>query len=142
MLAGLVHGKEFEFEVTVTDDMRPHFDGVHVHPVLSTWEVVHHLEIAGRRLLAPHLEPHEEGMGTHIQINHRSPAVVGSLVTFRAVVEECTNRRLICLVEALVGQRIVAEGVFTQAILSRDKLAEVLRRARRDVSEPHSTAGG
>jgi predicted thioesterase len=142
MLPGLVPGKRFAFEITVTDDMRPHFDGVHVHPVLSTWEVVHHLEVAGRRLLVPHLEPHEEGMGTHIHIDHRSPAVVGSVVAFHAVVEECTERRLVCRVAALVGKRIVAEGMFTQVILPRDKLAEILRRARRDTPDLHPDAEG
>lgn len=128
MLPGLTAGKRFEFQLTVVDEMRPHFDGAYVHPVLSTWEVVHYLEVAGRKLLVPHLEPHEEGMGTQISIEHRSPALVGSLVTFIAVAEECTDRRLICRVTATVGDRVIAEGGFTQAILPREKLAGILNR--------------
>lgn len=130
MRPGLDPGKRFTLEITVTDDMRPNFDGVYVHPVLSTWEVVRHLEVAGRKLLVPHLEPHEEGMGTHITIDHRSPAVVGSVVMFEAVVEECTPRRLICRVSAAVGDRLVAEGRFTQTIVTREKLAIIVDRHR------------
>lgn len=130
----IADGATFEHSITVVTEMCPHFDGAMLHPVLATWTVVHQFEIAGRKLLEPHLEPGEEGIGVHISVDHGSPACVGSVVSFRAVAEASDGRRLRTRMTAGVGDRVIASGLFVQAIVRKDKLAELLER-HRDTSQ-------
>src|SRR5512145_2153614 len=67
-------GNTAQVEITVTQDMCPAFDGIVVHRVYSTWSMAHHMELAARKVLAPHLEEHEEGIGSHLTIDHVAPA--------------------------------------------------------------------
>ncbi|MFN0137029.1 MAG: thioesterase family protein [Phycisphaerae bacterium] len=124
-------GLSHERSVIVTGEMCPHFDGAMLHPVIATWTVVHQFEIVGRKLLEPHLEPHEEGIGIHVSVDHDSPAWVGATVVFRAVAESCDGRRLTTRMTARVGEREIASGRFVQAIVRKEKLAEILERHRR-----------
>lgn len=130
MKATLVPGLGFEIEFTVTPPMCPRFDEEPVHPVCATWTVVHYMELAGRRVLEPHLDPHEEGMGVQIRVDHRSPAVVGSVVHVCATATAVAAGRLTCAVRAAIGGRTVAEGEFVQAILPRDVIARLIERHR------------
>lgn len=126
MLKNLAAGAAFELEFEVAESMCPHFDGTLVHPVCATWTICHHMEVAGRKLLAPHLEPHEEAVGAHISIDHRAPAVIGSRVVVRAVATDVTHRRLEASVSAHAEGRLLANGRFVQIILSRERLAAIL----------------
>jgi predicted thioesterase len=130
MTPGLDPGNFAEVEFTVTPEMCPHFDGVLVHPVVATWTLVHRMEVAGRKLLAPHLGPDEEGIGAHISIDHRWPAPVGARVVVRAEVESCTARRLVCITSARCGTRELARGRFVQVILPKTRLQSMLDRHR------------
>lgn len=134
MKPGLDPGVAHETQVVVTAEMCPHFDGAMLHPVLATWTLVHQFEVAGRKLLEPHLEQHEEGIGAHISVDHESPAWLGSLVRFRAEVESCEAHRLTTRMTAFVGERQIASGRMVQAILPRTKLAAIF--------EKHRPAGG
>ena len=67
-------GQLAEVTITVTEDMCPAFDGIIVHRVYSTWSMAHHMELAARKILAPHLEEEEEGIGSHLSIDHLAPA--------------------------------------------------------------------
>jgi len=130
MKPGLEPGVACEIRIVVTPEMCPHFDGVLAHPVYSTWSVVHHMEIAGRRLLAPFLDPQEEGVGSHICIDHKSPAPIGCSVLVRAEVNSNDGRRLEARVTARCGKRLIAEGKFVQTILSKERLAALFERYR------------
>ena len=134
MLPGLDPGRAVEIEIVVTTGMAPHFDGALVHPVYSTWSLVHHMEIAGRKLLVPHLEPHEEGLGGGIEVTHRSPALIGTRVRVRAEVESCERGRLIALVSADAGGRLLADGRFLQVILPKTKVNHLFERYAGDVA--------
>lgn len=125
-------GQTAEVRFVVTREMCPHFDGVLVHPVCATWTIVHQMEVAGRKLLAPHLEQDEEGVGAHISIDHRAPAPVGCEVVATATAAEVTRRRLVARVTARVGRRLIAEGTFVQSILPKKLLEEHFRRAAED----------
>ncbi|RMF80608.1 MAG: thioesterase [Planctomycetota bacterium] len=125
MKPGLIAGMSQEVRFEVTQAMCPHFDGVLVHPVCATWTLANYMEVAGRKLLTPHLEPHEEGVGVHLTIDHRAAAPIGALVTVRATVESASARRLTCVTHAASGERTIAEGRFVQAILPKERLAEV-----------------
>jgi predicted thioesterase len=125
----LVSGLTAEVTVEVKPSMCPHFDGVLVHPVFATWELVHYMEVAGRKLLVPYLEKDEEGIGAHVSVDHRAPATIGSVVTVRATAETVMRHRLVCHVEAHCGDRLLGEGRFIQIIMPRDKLETLIRRS-------------
>lgn len=125
MLDGLTPGTSFELQFEVTAAMCPHFDDSLVHPVCATWTLCHQMEFAGRKLLVPFLEPHEEAVGAHISIDHRSPAVIGSRVRVRAETTQATHRRLETNVTAHSDERLLASGRFVQIVLTRARLAAI-----------------
>jgi predicted thioesterase len=109
--------------------MCPAFDGVVVHRVYSTWSMAHHMELAARKVLAPHLEDHEEGIGSHLSIDHVSPAPLGHIVRVTAKAIELGPTTLVCECIAYDGERVVGRGKQIQRILPKTKLAQLLQRA-------------
>jgi predicted thioesterase len=108
----------------VDETMLAAFEGHVVHPVLGTMWVVHYLELAGRRLILPYLETHEEGVGHAITVIHRNPAHPGTRVIATATLSEYTGNRVVARVEARAGDgALVADGDFTQVILPKDVIA-------------------
>jgi predicted thioesterase len=136
MKASLQRGNRAEVLATVTEAMCPAFDGVVVHQVYSTWSLAHHMELAARLVLAPHLEAHEEGIGAELHIDHLAPTPVGHRVRVEAVAVDLDESTLVCEVTAhdLSGQRprLVARGRQVQRILPRKKLEAIIERARHD----------
>ena len=118
-----------EVTITVIDDMCPAFDGVVVHRVYSTWSMAHHMELAARMVLAPHLEAHEEGIGSHLSIDHVSPAPLGHRVRVTARAIELGLTTLVCECIAYDGERVVGRGRHVQRILPKTKLAQLIQRA-------------
>lgn len=109
----------------VDESMLAGFGGTVVHPVLGTATLVHYLEWAGRRVIEPHLEDDEEGIGHAISVVHRAPAPVGTTVTATATLTRHDGNRVVCRVEARTADgTLLADGEFTQVILPR----EVVRR--------------
>lgn len=128
MLPGLVPGVSRNLEFTVEPYMRPSFDDVAVHQVCSTWTLAHQMEVAGRLVLLEYLEAHEEGVGSHVSVDHVSPARLGRTVRVIATATEVTDRRLVCDVAALVGDRLIATGKTVQNIFPREVLQRILER--------------
>jgi predicted thioesterase len=128
MKSDLRPGVQAEVSVCVTVEMCPAFDGVVVHRVYSTWSMAHHMEIAARRVLAPHLEPDEEGIGTHLSIDHLGPTVVGRTVRVVATAVQVDDKGVLCEVVAYDGERIVGKGRQMQRVLPKQKLAALIER--------------
>jgi len=122
-------GESAEHTITVTPDMCPAFDGVIVHHVYSTWTMAHHMELAARMVLAPHLEEHEEGIGAHLSIDHISPAPVGHRVRIVATATDLRPSVLVCEVVAYDGGRVIGRGKQTQRILPKATLKALIDRA-------------
>lgn len=133
MKSGLVPGTAAEFAVTVTEEMFPAFDGEVVHPVMSTVSMIYYMEKAGRYVILPYLEDHEEGSGFAIQIKHVGPAVTGQEVTFRAVCTEVTEKRVVCEVTAKTSRNLVGLGTFTQAIFNKHDIRQRFQQLQADV---------
>lgn len=127
-----------EVVITVTEDMCPAFDDVVVHRVYSTWTMAHHMELAARKVLLPHLEEHEEGIGAHLSIDHVAPAPVGHTVRVVAEAVEVDATTVVCDVTAYdVGsrrERVVGRGRQVQRVLPKAKLESLIERARRKSS--------
>jgi fluoroacetyl-CoA thioesterase len=125
MLPSLHVGNTAQYQVTVTDAMRPVFEGKVIHEVCSTWSMGECMEIAARRVLAPHLNPDEEGVGVHLSIDHLAPARVGGLITATATATEVGPRQVRCDVTVSCDGEIVAKGHQVQRILPRTILQEM-----------------
>ncbi len=110
-------GTRASMAVQVTEDMAARFDDEHVHPVYGTAALVRHAEQVSRRLLVPHLEPGEEGVGARIEVDQLAPVPLGRRVELTATVVHATPRRLVTEVEARHGDRLVARATFVQAIV-------------------------
>ena len=121
-------GVEAEVSAVVTEDMCPKFDGVIVHHVYSTWALAHHMELAARKVLAPHLEPHEEGIGSHLSIDHLSPTPVGKTVRVVATCTELDGSKVVCDVVAYDGERVVGRGKQVQRVLPKEVIQSLIER--------------
>ena len=130
MKPSLQIGNTAEVAITVTPEMCPAFDSVIVHHVYSTWSMAHHMELAARKVLAPHLQDHEEGIGSHLSIDHVAPAPLGHDVRIVATATEIGPTTLVCDVIAYDGERVVGRGKQVQRILPKTKLKALIERAK------------
>lgn len=128
MKPDLKPGGEAEVSAVVTEEMCPAFDGVIVHRVYSTWALAHHMELAARKVLAPHLEPHEEGMGSHLSIDHLAPTPVGKTVRVVATCTELDGSKVVCDVVAYDGERVVGRGKQVQRVLPKEVIQSLIER--------------
>ena len=132
MKPGFVPGIVREITATVTEDMCPAFDGVIVHRCYSTWSLVHHMEIAARKVLVEYLEPHEEGIGAHVSADHLAPCRLGQNVTVRAELTEVSNDhhpRVVCELTAWCGSRLLARGRQVQVVMKKENVDRMIERS-------------
>ena len=87
------------------------------------------MELAARMVLAPHLEELEEGIGSHLSIDHVAPAPLGHTVRVTARAIELGPTTLVCECIAYDGDRIVGKGKQVQRILPKSKLKSLIERA-------------
>ncbi len=131
MKPGFEPGIIREVNFVVDESMCPAFDGVVVHCCVSTWTLVHHMEVAARKVLVDFLEPHEEGIGAHVSADHLAPCRVGKTVRVRAELTEVgRNRhtRVVCAVAAFDGGHLLARGTQVQVVMNKDHLRRYLER--------------
>jgi predicted thioesterase len=132
MKSGFVPGIVRELSILVTAEMCPAFDGVIVHRVYSTWSAAHHFEIAARKVLVDFLEPHEEGIGSFLSIEHLAPCPVGRTVRVRAELVDVTedhHPRVVCEVAAYNGARLLATGKQVQVVMNKEHLERYIERS-------------
>lgn len=110
--------------VTAADFAR--FDDGLVHAVCSTFSLAQAAEWAGRLFVLDMKAEDEEGIGTCLEISHKSPAYEGESITIVATLEKYEGNEVICSYKATVGDRVVAEGHTGQKILKKEKLARIL----------------
>ncbi len=128
MKPDLKPGVEAEVSAVVTEHMCSAFDGVVVHRVYSTWSLARHMELAARKVLAPHLEPHEEGIGSHLSIDHLAPTPVGKTVRVVATCTELNESRVVCDVVAYEGYRVIGRGKQVQRVFPKEVLQSLMER--------------
>ncbi|RPE12391.1 hypothetical protein EGT74_02235 [Chitinophaga lutea] len=101
------------------------FDSGAVHPVYATFALARDAEWCCRLFVLDMKEENEEGIGTMISVEHLSPAVVGTTVTFTAVVKKIEAHTILCSFTAQVGERLVARGEQEQKVLKKEKLEKL-----------------
>ena len=116
------------FKKIVNEADQAIFNDELLHPVCSTFALARDFEWSSRLFFLELKEADEEGVGTFLHIDHKSPAFVGEEVVFRAVVESINGTNMICHIEAKVGERLIAVGKTGQKMLKRDRLQELFKR--------------
>ena len=104
------------------------FHGELLHSVYSTFALARDFEWSSRLFFIELKESDEEGVGTLLHIDHKSPAFVGEEVVISATVEKIDEMELICSVEAHVKGRLIASGKTGQKMLKKDRLATLFSK--------------
>lgn len=100
-----------------------------VHPVYATFSLARDAEWTTRQFVLEMIEPDEEGIGTFLTVEHKSPAFVGEEIIFTAWVDHIDGNELTCFFEARVGSRLIAMGRTGQKILRKEKLERIFQRS-------------
>lgn len=106
------------------------FNGVVVHPYYSTYAVARDAEWTSRQFVIDMKEVGEEGVGTYVHVDHKSPAPVGSEVRFIATIKSVERNEIKCTITAKVGNRLIATIETGQKILDEDELESLERVSR------------
>lgn len=104
------------------------FHGEVLHAVCSTFALARDMEWSSRLFFIEMKEDDEEGVGTHLSIDHRNPAFVGEELMITAKIAELNGNELICSIEVKVGERIIATGKTGQRMLKKDRLNKLFTR--------------
>ena len=75
-------------------------------------------------------EDDEEGIGTFLNITHKSPALLGDDVEIRATLTELEGNTVNCSFVVMVSDRLVAEGSQGQKILKKEKVDRLIEQIR------------
>lgn len=113
----------------ITEDDQAAFHGEVLHSVCSTFSLARDMEWSSRLFFVEMKEQDEEGMGTHLSIEHRSPAFVGEELHITATVAELNGNELICNILVKVGDRVIATGKTGQRMLKKERLNKLFNKA-------------
>lgn len=124
----LREGMSAELTVIVSPEMTVHFDELGPgHPVYATYWLAKHMEETSRKLLLPHLEAGEEGIGHLVETRHLSSALVGMRVTVSSTYdpERSDGRRVAarCVARSEL-EDVVGEGRTEQFVLPRQAIED------------------
>src|SRR6218665_2592174 len=120
-------GDEKAYHHTVTSADVASFHGEMVHPVYSTFALARDAEWTSRQFVLEMCEEDEEGVGTMIHLEHKSPAFVGEHVQFIARIQALEGTELICTLNVTAGDRVVAVGVTGQKVLKKEKINRIFK---------------
>jgi fluoroacetyl-CoA thioesterase len=120
-------GDQKSFKRTVVESDCAIFNDELLHRVCSTFSLARDFEWSSRLFFLEMKDDDEEGVGTMLSIDHKSPAFVGEEILFTAAAEKIEKNELTCLIEAKVGNRIIATGKTGQKMLKKEKLRELFK---------------
>jgi len=118
-------GDQKSFKRIVMESDCAIFNGELLHPVCATFALARDFEWSSRLFFLEMKDDDEEGVGTMLSVDHKSPALVGEEVLFKATVEKIEKNELICTIEAKVGDRVIATGRTGQKMLKKEKLKQL-----------------
>ena len=112
----------------ITEDDLATFHGELLHTVYATFALARDFEWSSRLFFLEMKEPEEEGVGTFLQIHHKSPAFAGEEVVIVATVESIVGMELTCHIEARVNDRLIADGKTGQRMLKKERLKMIFTK--------------
>jgi fluoroacetyl-CoA thioesterase len=101
-----------------------------VHPFYATFALGRDAEWSSRQFVLDMLDEDEEGIGTFLTIEHKSPALVGDTVEITATLQRLEGNAVDCAWEAKVGDRVIATGTTGQKILKKEKVERLIASIR------------
>lgn len=119
--------KEYRRIVQQTDEACFHNETI--HHVYATFSLARDAEWTSRQFVLEMKDADEEGIGTFLTVEHKSPAFVGEEVIFTAWVDHIQGNELTCFFEARVESRLIAMGRTGQKILRKEKLERIFQRS-------------
>jgi fluoroacetyl-CoA thioesterase len=118
-------GDKKTFKRLVREEDTATFEAGTVHPVYATFALSRDAEWCSRLFVLEMKEGNEEGIGTFIYVDHRSPALIGEEVAFEAEIDMLKGNEINCTFKAIANGRLIAEGRTGQKILSKEKLEKI-----------------
>lgn len=128
MKSNFSSGDQKVYKKTVTENDLAAFHGEVLHAVCSTFSLARDFEWASRLFFIDMKEDDEEGVGTFLSIDHKSPAFVGEEVTFTATIVKLEKNELTCRIESSVNGRLIAVGTTRQKMLKKDRLKQLFTK--------------
>lgn len=130
MISRFAPGDTKLYRTTISSADSAGFHGKQVHPVCATFALARDIEWSSRLFVLEMTEEDEEGIGTFLSIEHKSPALVGEMLEIEATVKSWEGNELICTIDVRVGDRQVATGETGQKILKKEKLNLLFERLK------------
>ena len=121
-------GDRKEFRTQVTEAKLARFEAGLVHPVYSTFALGQDAEWVCRLFVLEMLEPHEEGLGSRLTVQHLAPALLGADVVLTAELIAVDGNQVRCRWWAEWNTLRIAEGEQTQHIVDRERWTQRLAR--------------
>ena len=121
-------GDKKVYNRVVTEADLASFKGEVLHPVCATFSLARDFEYSSRLFFLEMKEEDEEGVGTFLSIDHKSPAFVGERIIFTATVLKIRDNELTCSIEAKIGDRIIAIGTTGQKMFKKERLKQIFTR--------------
>jgi predicted thioesterase len=122
-------GDKKTYQKTVDETDVAAFHGEVLHAVCSTFSLARDFEWSSRLFFIEMKEEDEEGVGSFLSIDHKSPAFVGEQIIFTATVVKMEKNELICGIEARVGNRLIAVGNTGQKMLKKERLHQLFKKS-------------
>ena len=106
-----------EETVEVGNDNAISFLGPEGPRVLGTPHMIGFMERTCRNLVFEMLDEGFDTVGTHVNVSHCAAAPMGARVTFSAELFRVTDRRVEFRVSAMMGEKLIGEGLHQRAII-------------------------
>lgn len=100
-------------------------------PIYTTPDLVRLMEVAGANALQPFCEPGEISVSTAVNVQHRTPVAMNSVVRAAAVVEASNDRVHQIHVIVSEGKHEIGAGTVTRTIVKMDEYL-----AQHDIPKP------
>ena len=121
-------GDQKIFEKTVGAQDIAEFESGTVHNVYATFALGRDAEWSSRLFVLDMKDADEEGIGTFLNIEHQSPALIGQTVQFTATITLLDKNAIHCSVEAKVKERVIAICSTGQKIIKKEKLESLFNQ--------------
>ena len=121
--AALAATREFVVDVERTIDFMGEDARVYATPML-----VRDIEVTCRDLLAAHVEPGEDSVGTRIEIEHLAPTLLGMKVRIAAKAVEIKGRAVVFDIEASDGKDTICCGRHARFVVNVEQTKQRLRQ--------------
>lgn len=120
-------GDTVSLHFVVGDSDLAAFNGERVHPFYSTFALGRDAEWTCRQFVLNMKEDDEEGIGSFLNIRHKSPALLGEQVTITAQIIVLEGNRIDCSFRVEINERLIAEGEQGQRILKKTKIDQLIQ---------------